>query len=113
MNPTRALPNTGARTHPGPLSLPVYSSQLSLHLIPKITTILYFVFIIALLKKKLIPDPIKLFFFQLSMFLNFILAVYYVEKAMAPHSNTLAWKIPWTEEPGRLQSMGSRRVGYD
>ena len=29
------------------------------------------------------------------------------EKAMAPHSSTLAWKIPWTEEPGRLQSMGS------
>ena len=36
-----------------------------------------------------------------------------VEKAMAPHSSTLAWKIPWTEEPSRLQSMGSRRVGYD
>ena len=35
------------------------------------------------------------------------------EKAMAPHSSTLAWKIPWTEEPGRLQSMGSRRVGHD
>ena len=34
-------------------------------------------------------------------------------KAMAPHSSTLAWKIPWTEEPGRLQSMGSLRVGYD
>ena len=32
---------------------------------------------------------------------------------MAPHSSTLAWKIPWTEEPGRLQSMGSLRVGYD
>ena len=32
------------------------------------------------------------------------------EKAMAPHSSTLAWKIPWTEEPGRLQSMGSLRV---
>ena len=32
---------------------------------------------------------------------------------MAPHSSTLAWKIPWTEEPGRLQSMGSQRVGYD
>ena len=30
---------------------------------------------------------------------------------MAPHSSTLAWKIPWTEEPGRLQSMGWRRVG--
>ena len=35
------------------------------------------------------------------------------EKAMAPHSSTLAWKIPWTEEPGRLQSMGSLRVRYD
>ena len=37
----------------------------------------------------------------------------YSEKAMAPHSSTLAWKIPWTEEPGRLQSMGSLRVGHD
>ena len=35
------------------------------------------------------------------------------EKAVAPHSSTLAWKIPWTEEPGRLQSMGSLRVGRD
>ena len=34
------------------------------------------------------------------------------EKAMAPHSSTLAWKIPWTEEPGRLQSIGSLRVGH-
>ena len=33
-----------------------------------------------------------------------------MEKAMAPHSSTLAWKTPWTEEPGRLQSMGSLRV---
>ena len=33
-----------------------------------------------------------------------------LEKAMAPHSSTLAWKIPWTEEPGRLQSMGSLTV---
>ena len=32
---------------------------------------------------------------------------------MAPHSSTLAWKIPWTEKPGRLQSMGSQRVGHD
>ena len=39
--------------------------------------------------------------------------VKYAEKAMAPHSSTLAWKIPWTEEPGRLQSMGSRRVEHD
>ena len=35
------------------------------------------------------------------------------EKTMAPHSSTLAWKIPWTEEPGRPQSMGSLRVGHD
>ena len=35
------------------------------------------------------------------------------EKAMAPYSSTLAWKIPWMEEPGRLQSMGSLRVGHD
>ena len=37
----------------------------------------------------------------------------HAEKAMAPHSSPLAWKIPWMEEPGRLQSMGSLRVGYD
>ena len=36
-----------------------------------------------------------------------------MEKAMAPHSSTLAWKISWTEEPGALQSMGSLRVGHD
>ena len=36
-----------------------------------------------------------------------------LEKAMAPHSSTLAWKIPWAEEPGRLQSMGSHRVRHD
>ena len=36
-----------------------------------------------------------------------------VEKAMATHSSTLAWKSPWTEEPGRLQSMGSRRVRHN
>ena len=36
-----------------------------------------------------------------------------LEKEMATHSSTLAWKIPWTEKPGRLQSMGSHRVGHD
>ena len=40
-------------------------------------------------------------------------AVEVLEKAMASHSSTLAWKITWTEEPGRLQSMGSLRVGHD
>ena len=45
---------------------------------------------------------------------NFLVVfrVFYVE-AMAPHSSTLAWKIPWIEEPGRLQSMGLLRVGHD
>ena len=38
---------------------------------------------------------------------------FFLEKAMAPHSSTLAWKIPWTEEPGGLQSMGSLRVWRD
>ena len=40
-------------------------------------------------------------------------ASYTAEKATAPHSSTLAWKIPWTEEPVRLQSMGSLRVGHN
>ena len=45
---------------------------------------------------------------------NWLLSMYYTtasEKAMAPQSGTLAWKIPWMEEPGRLQSMGWLRVG--
>ena len=36
-----------------------------------------------------------------------------LEKEMAIHSSTIAWKIPWTEKPGRVQSMGSQRVGHD
>ena len=36
-----------------------------------------------------------------------------LEKEMTTHSSTLAWKIPWTEDPGRLQFMGSQRVGHD
>ena len=39
--------------------------------------------------------------------------VFPLEKAVAPHSSTLAWKIPWMEEPGVLQSIGSLRVGHD
>ena len=41
------------------------------------------------------------------------LVAHSMEKAMATHSSTLAWKIPWMEEPGRLQSMGALRVGHD
>ena len=36
-----------------------------------------------------------------------------LEKEMATHFSILAWRVPWTEEPGRLQSMGSQRVGHD
>ena len=36
-----------------------------------------------------------------------------LKKAMAPHSSTLAWKIPWSEEPGRLRSLGLLRVGHN
>ena len=43
----------------------------------------------------------------------FLLLTIVSDKAMAPHSSTLAWKIPWMEEPGGLQSMGSLRVGHD
>ena len=49
----------------------------------------------------------------LSLGLELTLTFSSLEKAMAPHSSTLAWKLPWTEEPGRLQSMGSRRVRHD
>ena len=55
---------------------------------------------------------------QTSKYINYHSAfnlahMYTVEKAMAPHSSTLAWKIPWMEEPSRLQSMGSLRVRHD
>ena len=43
----------------------------------------------------------------------FPVVMYGLEKATATHSSTLAWKIPWTEEPGRLQSMGSLRVRHN
>ena len=55
-------------------------------------------------------------FLQISIAVGADFCLHYghsLEKAMAPHSSTLAWKVPWTEEPSRLQSMGSHRVGYD
>ena len=48
----------------------------------------------------------------MSLLLN-MLSRLVMEKAMAPHSSTHAWKIPWAEEPGRLQSMGLLRVRHD
>ena len=61
---------------------------------------------------KVISLPFFFFFFLISLLFNTCLGLS-SEKAMAPHSSTLAWKIPWMEEPGGLQSMGSLRVGHD
>ena len=47
------------------------------------------------------------------LFLFLLMCTAMLEKAMAPHSSTLAWRIPWTQEPGRLQSVGSLRVEHD
>ena len=55
--------------------------------------------------------PLDCFFCFLCFFL--LQKSVFIEKAMAPHSSTLAWKMPWIEEPGGLQSMGSGRVGHD
>ena len=44
---------------------------------------------------------------------NYVAVAMRLEKAMAPQSSTLAWKIPWTEEPGGLQSMGLLRAGHN
>ena len=66
---------------------------------------------VAVLESKLILcDKIYVCIGKYTYFTELILIL---EKARAPHPSTLAWKIPWTEEPGRLQSMGSRRVGHD
>ena len=60
---------------------------------------------IALTKQTFVGKVISLLFNMLSRLV--------MERAMAPHSSILAWKIPWMEEPGRLQSMGSLQVGHD
>ena len=64
-----------------------------------------------------IYDPFKFIFKWYEAGINdyifYILLVNCSEKAMATHSSTLVWKISWMEEPGRLQSMGSQRVGLD
>ena len=69
---------------------------------------------IALTRRTSVGKVMSLLFNMLSMYSLFShCRAYYLEKAMAPHSSTLAWEIPWMEEPGRLQSMGSLRVRHD
>ena len=53
------------------------------------------------------------YFSEFTFFRLHITIFTHTEKAMAPHSSTLAWKLPWTKEPGKLRSMGSLRVGHD
>ena len=50
---------------------------------------------------------------SLAVYSHYYSTSLWLEKAVAPHSSTLAWKIPWAEEPGRQQSMGSLGVGHD
>ena len=66
------------------------------------------------------PLLLGVFRFRISVFFFFFFFLEFMysygdlmEKAMAPHSSSLAWKIPWMEEPGRLQSMGSLKVRHD
>ena len=85
---------------------------------------LYYLFcfsFVSSLSSKLNPLIWPFFFSEISIqnykffskhWVSFIY-ILWSEKVMAPHSSTLTWKIPWTEEPGRLQSMGSLRVGHD
>ena len=67
---------------------------------------LWYVGNVYILELEKICEGIKLHIWDL-------LLITFMEKEMATHSSTLAWKTPWTEEPGRLQSMGSQRVGHD
>ena len=57
--------------------------------------------------------PVLRVYLNVNVKINYINIINIREKAMAPYASTLAWKIPWTEEPGGLQSMGSLRVGHD
>ena len=73
-----------------------------------------------LLSLSLSEDGVQAFiFFLFSSYIHLeaknmaLIMKYFLEKALEPHSSTLAWKIPWTEEPGGLQSMETRRVGHD
>ena len=71
-----------------------------------------FYFLLALCMKIAVAGFSTSMFSIVSVLILAIL-VSVTEKATAPHSSILVWKIPWTEEPGGLQSMGSRRVGHD
>ena len=83
---------------------PLYHASLKVLYIP-----IYFYFPVE-------KDPMifnKKFLRKNKILIKVLLTQQLWEKVMAPHSSTLAWKIPWTEEPGRLQSMGLLKVRHD
>ena len=61
----------------------------------------------------MVPKSYNIHYLAFFFFFFKLLTLRILEKEMAIHSNILAWKIPWMEEPGRLQSMGLQRVGHD
>ena len=65
------------------------------------------------LRASLVAQTVKRLSAMLETWVRSLGREYPLEKEMATHSSTFAWKIPWTEEPGRLQSMGSQRVRHD
>ena len=93
---------------------PIYCQWLNLKM-----NFLYFLCVLDLLSNIwCFHYPLRLQIFQNAGFWDTTLSFYYppswiLEKEIATHSSILAWKIPWTEEPGRLQSMGLQRVGND
>ena len=98
-----ATPRTVA--HQAPLSSTISQSLLKLMSTESVMLSNYPILYSPLLLKFSIFPSIRVFSNELYLRVT--------EKAMTPHSSTLALKIPWTEEPGRLQSMGSQRVGFD
>ena len=79
------------------------------HLNDKQHFIFFFLYVNVLASSRQVKRKMNMVLFRIfNMWYRYIM-----EKVMAPHSSTLAWKIPWTEEPGRLQPMGLRRVGHD
>ena len=73
----------------------------------------YFILLIFQVLKRLCVFTLLSKYLRVIKQLQLSSAVILLEKVMASHSSTLAWKIPWTEKPGGLQPMGSRRVGHD
>ena len=85
----------------------------NIYWMPKICQQLFLMIVIHPWKKELLTQPVKCLSAMQETRVQSLGREDPLEKAMAIHSSTIAWRIPWTEEPGRLQSMGSQRVGHN